>query len=150
MTVVLAVYTSQNIFQPCSLPFHCYMLFHSCSAGLVKSRPLDRWRETLAVLAAYTSSDNFFELCDLLARRLATAGLPHAATLTWICAANVDKAVKQWTAVLKKPGPGREAGTAALQARTDTHLSFYIDDIRGGRAACTLPVPQLDLKLLCG
>ncbi len=28
--------------------------------------------------------------------------LVQAATLTWICAANVDKAVKQWTADLRK------------------------------------------------
>lgn len=26
----------------------------------------------------------------------------QAATLTWICAANVDKAVRQWTADLRK------------------------------------------------
>lgn len=71
------------------------------------------------MLAAYTTSDDFFGLCDALAQRLSRAGLTHAATLTWICAANVDNAVKQWTSSLKKaPGGGHpEAGTAALQAR---------------------------------
>jgi hypothetical protein len=67
------------------------------------------------VLAAYASPEDFFALCDLLARRLAGAGLPQAATLTWICAANVDKAVRQWTADLKKSP--RDVSTASLQAR---------------------------------
>lgn len=47
------------------------------AAGLVKSRPLDRWRETLALLSAYSDTDEFCALCDLLAKRLAGAGLPQ-------------------------------------------------------------------------
>ncbi len=82
-------------------------------AGLVRSRPLDKWRETLALLAAYSDAEEFCGLCDLLAKRLAGAGLPQAATLTWICAANVDKAVRQWTADLKKSP--RETSTDELQ-----------------------------------
>ena len=38
-------------------------------AGLVASRPMGRWRETLAILATYASGD-FPALCDALARRL--------------------------------------------------------------------------------
>ena len=84
-------------------------------AGLVKSRPLDRWKETLALLAAYSEGEEFFGLCDLLAKRLAGAGLPGPATLAWICAANVDKAVRQWTRDLKASAP--EPSAEALQVR---------------------------------
>lgn len=74
-------------------------------AGLVKSRPLDRWRETLALLCAYSEGDDFYALSDLLAKRLAGAGLPGPATLAWICANNVEKAVRQWTSDLKAASP---------------------------------------------
>ncbi len=43
----------------------------------MKSRPLDKWRETLAMLAAYADSGEFSALCDMLAKRLAGAGLPQ-------------------------------------------------------------------------
>ena len=79
----------------------------------MKSRPLDRWKETLALLCAYSEGGEFHALCDLLAKRLAGAGLPGPATLAWICAANVDKAVRQWTADLKASSP--EPSAEALQ-----------------------------------
>jgi protein transport protein SEC31 len=62
----------------------------------VKSRPLDGWRETLAMLCAYSKTEEFAGLCDALARRLAGVGLTHAATMSWICAGNVEKAVRHW------------------------------------------------------
>lgn len=37
---------------------------------LVKSRPISAWRETLAVLATYTNSEQWMQLCDALAARL--------------------------------------------------------------------------------
>ena len=190
-------------------------------AGLVKSRPLDRWRETLALLSAYSDTGEFCALADMLAKRLAGAGLPQvrrpppnpssagaqgscmpwglsitlaqamplacpkgfphanlctlhlchlssagatvyctrapssahardgfvvhplllqgwcpergmcreewphfkrvlpvqAATLAWICAANVDRAVKQWAAELRRPGVKEPPSTEALQVR---------------------------------
>ncbi len=82
-------------------------------AGLVKSRPLDQWKETLALLCAYGEEGEFHALCDMLAKRLAGAGLPGPATLAWICAANVDKAVRQWTSDLKASSP--EPSAEALQ-----------------------------------
>ncbi|KAK9829183.1 hypothetical protein WJX72_004364 [[Myrmecia] bisecta] len=66
--------------------------------ALIKSRPLDTWKETLAILCAYSRAEEWADLCDALARRLAGAGLAHAATLCWICAGNVDQTVKHWTA----------------------------------------------------
>jgi hypothetical protein len=49
----------------------------AAGAGLVKSRPLDRWRETLALLSAYSDTGEFCALADMLAKRLAGAGLPQ-------------------------------------------------------------------------
>ena len=40
-------------------------------------------------------------------------GAEHAATLCWICAANVDSAVQQWSAALD----GSTASVDALQVR---------------------------------
>ena len=64
--------------------------------GLVKERPLDQWKETLAVLCSHSNLDEFQGLCDALARRLSGGGLLHAATLCWICSAKVDQALHVW------------------------------------------------------
>ncbi|EIE18851.1 hypothetical protein COCSUDRAFT_49081 [Coccomyxa subellipsoidea C-169] len=119
-------------------------------AGLVKSRPLDKWRETLAMLAAYSETGEFPELCDMLARRLAGAGLAQAcpllhlcihtlflgfsgwykaATLTWICASNVDKAVRQWTADLRK-GP-KDTGVEELQSLMERAMVLFYSTGQG-------------------
>ena len=66
-------------------------------------------------MCAYGDPEEFHALCDLLAKRLAGAGLPGPATLAWICAANVDKAVRQWTRDLKASAP--EPSAEALQVR---------------------------------
>jgi protein transport protein SEC31 len=59
--------------------------------SLVKTRPVAQWRETLAVLATYTGSDQWASLCDALASRLGQTGMAHAASLCYICAGNVDQ-----------------------------------------------------------
>ena len=81
-------------------------------AGLIKARPLDEWRETVAILASFGSGDEWPGLCDALARRLASGGLRHPATLCWICAGNVELAVKHW---LSTAGPSGALPTPALQ-----------------------------------
>ena len=81
-------------------------------AGLIKARPLDEWRETVAILASFGSGDEWPGLCDALARRLASGGLRHAATLCWICAGNVQLAVQHWLATA---GPSGSLPTPALQ-----------------------------------
>ena len=82
---------------------------------MVASRPLGAWRETLAILAAYSETDTWTRLCDALARRLLASGAAHAASLCWICAANVDSAVQQWSWALSKGA----ASVGALQVRTE-------------------------------
>lgn len=65
--------------------------------SLVKTRTVARWKETLAVLATYSGADQWPELCNSLAQRLAHAGMHHAASLCYVCAGNVDQAVVYWT-----------------------------------------------------
>ena len=45
-------------------------------AGLIKARPLDEWRETMAILCSFSSSDEWSGLCDALARMYATSEGP--------------------------------------------------------------------------
>ena len=100
-------------------------------AGLIKSRPLDRWRETLAALTAYCGAEEWPGLCDALARRLAAAGLPHAATLVWVCAGNLDRAVRQWSADARAGG----LTTPALRALVERALVLGL----GARQAQAAP-----------
>ena len=83
----------------------------SLAVGLVKERPLDQWKETLAVLCSHSNLDEFQGLCDALARRLSGGGLTHAATLCWICAAKVDQALHVWAKELL----GKQASVSELQ-----------------------------------
>ena len=70
----------------------------------MKSRPLSGWKETLAILLSYASADEWPDLCDALARKLAAGGDSHAATLAWICAGNVDQTIKMWVKSLHTTG----------------------------------------------
>ena len=70
----------------------------------MKSRPLSGWKETLAILLSYASPDEWPDLCDALARKLAAGGNGHAATLAWICAGNVEQTIKMWVKNLHAAG----------------------------------------------
>jgi len=74
--------------------------------SLVKTRPVAQWRETLAVLATYTHAEQWAQLCDALAARLAQTGMQHAATLCYICAGNVDQAVSYWSKAVRSTAAG--------------------------------------------
>ena len=63
---------------------------------LIKARPVGVWQETLAILVTYTTRDAFNRLCGMLAMRLQSSGMAHAATLCFISAGDVDSAVKLW------------------------------------------------------
>lgn len=69
-------------------------------ASLVRSRPLKSWRETLALLCTYACSDEWGDLCSTLGMHLARNGHTHAAVLCYICAGNVDEAVKLWCSAM--------------------------------------------------
>lgn len=75
--------------------------------GLVNSRPLKSWKETLAMLCTYSQREEWTVLCDMLASRLMTAGNVMAATLCYICAGNIEKTVEIWSRSLKYDYDGR-------------------------------------------
>ncbi|CAG9463141.1 unnamed protein product [Pedinophyceae sp. YPF-701] len=64
--------------------------------GLVKTRPVALWRETLALLCTYAPTDAWRDLCALLGHRLSKAARVHEATLVFVCGGNVDQAVSAW------------------------------------------------------
>ncbi|GLJ29888.1 hypothetical protein SUGI_0590840 [Cryptomeria japonica] len=75
--------------------------------GLVNSRPLKFWKETLALLCTYSQREEWTVLCDTLASRLTTAGNTLAATLCYICAGNIEKTVEIWSESLTSEHDGR-------------------------------------------
>ncbi|KAL0377185.1 UNVERIFIED_CONTAM: protein transport protein SEC31B [Sesamum calycinum] len=65
--------------------------------SLANTRPLKSWKETLALFCTFAQSDEWTLLCDTLAARLMAANDTAAATLCYICAGNIDKAVEMWS-----------------------------------------------------
>ena len=68
--------------------------------GLVHARPVEEWRETLAMLCTYAKAEKWAGLCDALAQELWAANMCHAATLCSICSGNVDDTVTSWCSKL--------------------------------------------------
>lgn len=54
------------------------------------------WRETLAFLATYAQADDFSHLCLRLGDRLQHAGDEINASLCYVCALNLEHAIKRW------------------------------------------------------
>ncbi|OUZ99287.1 WD40 repeat [Macleaya cordata] len=75
--------------------------------SLVNTRPLNSWKETLALLCNFAERKEWTVLCDSLASRLMVAGNTLAATLCYICAGNVEKTVEIWSRSLKSESEGR-------------------------------------------
>ncbi|KAL3814781.1 hypothetical protein ACJIZ3_016049 [Penstemon smallii] len=65
--------------------------------SIANTRPLKSWRETLALFCTFAQAEEWTILCDTLATRLMAAGDSAAATLCYICAGNIDKAVEIWS-----------------------------------------------------
>ncbi|EQC34520.1 hypothetical protein SDRG_07848 [Saprolegnia diclina VS20] len=65
-------------------------------ATLVHESDVAKWKETLAILSTYSKSEEFPSLCDQLALRLYDAGDVASATLCFICAMNMDRAIAIW------------------------------------------------------
>ncbi|WOK96042.1 hypothetical protein Cni_G04749 [Canna indica] len=74
---------------------------------LVSTRPLNSWKETLALLCTFAQKDEWTVLCDSLASRLLTVGNTLAATLCYICSGNIDKTVEIWSCSLRPDSEGR-------------------------------------------
>lgn len=68
--------------------------------ALVEQSDLSCWKETLAVLSTYGKSEEFPLMCETLAKRLEAdvrfADGKMAATMCYMCAANVEQTVDFW------------------------------------------------------
>jgi protein transport protein SEC31 len=85
--------------------------------GLVMASDLSRWRETLAIVNTYGKSEEFGQLCESLAGRLVEEGRDTAsATLCYMCANNVPRAISHWVEELKSANAAAGCmDTVALQ-----------------------------------
>ena len=63
---------------------------------LVQNSNLSNWQETLAILSTYAKSDEFPTLCVALGDRLDAASDHSNASLCYMCALSLTKAVKHW------------------------------------------------------
>ncbi|XP_073128380.1 protein transport protein SEC31 homolog B isoform X2 [Henckelia pumila] len=75
--------------------------------SIANTRPLKSWKETLALFCTFAQTDEWTMLCDTLAARLVAAGDTSAATLCYICAGNIDKAVEMWSKNLTTERDGK-------------------------------------------
>jgi protein transport protein SEC31 len=75
--------------------------------GFVSTWPLNAWKETLALLCTFARKEEWNVLCDTLASRLLSVGDMLAATLCYICAGNIDKAVEIWSRNLRSEDGGK-------------------------------------------
>ncbi|KAG2638809.1 hypothetical protein PVAP13_2NG639600 [Panicum virgatum] len=75
--------------------------------SFVSTWPLSSWKETLALLCTFARKEEWNVLCDTLASRLLSVGDTLAATLCYICAGNIDKAVEIWSRNLKSEDGGK-------------------------------------------
>ncbi|KAL5659583.1 hypothetical protein ACJX0J_032746, partial [Zea mays] len=75
--------------------------------SFVSTWPLSSWKETLALLCTFAQKEEWHVLCDTLASRLLNIGDTLAATLCYICAGNIDKAVEIWSRTLKSEDGGK-------------------------------------------
>ncbi|KAG8363650.1 hypothetical protein BUALT_Bualt19G0044600 [Buddleja alternifolia] len=76
--------------------------------SIANTRPLKSWKETLALFCTFAQTDEWTLLCDTLAARLMAAGDTAAATLCYICAGNIDKAVEIWSRNLTTEHDGKQ------------------------------------------
>ena len=79
--------------------------------SFVRAQPPPAWKQTLAALLTSAPYDQFENLVALLAGKLASAGILHAATLCYVCSGDVESAVKMWTKAAgpDAPAPAKEA-----------------------------------------
>jgi protein transport protein SEC31 len=60
-----------------------------------------KWQETLAILSTYGKSEEFPNLCVALGDLLEAAGDARSASLCYMCALSLERAVKFWRTQLE-------------------------------------------------
>ena len=77
-------------------------VIHDNLTELVESSDPVKWRETLAVLSTYGKSEEFPTLCAALGDRLEKAGDLANASLCYMCALDLGRAVRYWKVTLQE------------------------------------------------
>ncbi|GAB2232766.1 hypothetical protein Drorol1_Dr00011820 [Drosera rotundifolia] len=75
--------------------------------SLVKTRPLQSWKRTLALICTFANEKEWAALCDTLASKLLVSGNKLAATLCYMCAGNIDKTLAVWSEALSAEPDGK-------------------------------------------
>ncbi|KAL7553035.1 hypothetical protein ACHAWF_017169 [Thalassiosira exigua] len=89
-------------------------VIHDRLTDLVVASDPGGWRETLAVLSTYGKSEEFPTLCASLGDRLEEAGDFANASLCYMCALNLGRAVKYWKFTLQSANESSEGGMDML------------------------------------
>jgi protein transport protein SEC31 len=91
-------------------------IIHTQLEELVQYSNPKKWHETLAILSTYGKSDEFPKLCILLGDLLESSSDPRSASLCYMCALSLDKAVKFWRAQLDLANNKKKMGDMDLLA----------------------------------
>ena len=100
--------TRDKYLQTAQTPFMRMLgaVVHEDFAGYVGASSLATWRETLALLNTYAGPTELSPLCNQLGDRLhAERGDSAAATLCYMCAANIAKVTELWQSPNPSPSP---------------------------------------------
>lgn len=93
--------------------------------AFVNERPLELWKETLAILCTFAQKEEWALLCDALASRLLASGSTFAATLCYICSGNLKKTVEIWSFSLKSE-PGAKTYVDLLQDLMEKTVVLFL------------------------
>ena len=106
----------------------------------VEEADLAHWKETLALLNTYASPDELSALCNQLGDRLEAN--PAAATLCYMCAANIERTVKLWE--MYYTAPSAESGETSALLDMMEKLAVFQDaaQTRDGFALVAAKVTQ--------
>ncbi|XP_078428662.1 transducin family protein / WD-40 repeat family protein [Wolffia australiana] len=107
--------------------------------AFVNERPLDLWKETLAILCTFAQKEEWTLLCDTLASRLLASGSTFAATLCFICSGNLKKTIEIWSCSLKLE-PGGKTYVDLLQDLMEKTVVLFL--ATGGKEFTT-PLAKL-------
>eukprot|EP00163_Fabomonas_tropica_P033726 TRINITY_DN9004_c0_g1_i2.p1 TRINITY_DN9004_c0_g1~~TRINITY_DN9004_c0_g1_i2.p1 ORF type:complete len:1069 (-),score=197.63 TRINITY_DN9004_c0_g1_i2:94-3300(-) len=100
--------TSQKYFELQKTPFMSTVsaVVKHDLASIVSNADLNKWKEAFAILCTYAKSDEFSGLCDQLGQRLESeANDSRSATLCYMCAGNMTRAVDIWVAAARQASP---------------------------------------------
>jgi len=92
-------------------------VMHDKLEDIVSQADPVQWKETLAILSTYGKSDQFPALCIALGDRLeSAAGDSASASLCYMCALNLNGAVKHWKSQLDAANKKKKNGDMNLLA----------------------------------